>query len=82
MNPDDATLLLYQQLVEVFTAHIADVEQDGSIAQSHRHTRFKFSTCASFGTFSIPVFVLVPLRSQFVMIKHYLEVTHLQLTHF
>lgn len=26
VNPDDATLLLYQQLVEVFAAHIADVE--------------------------------------------------------
>jgi len=34
MNPDDATLLLYQQLVEVLAAHIADVQQDGSIAQS------------------------------------------------
>ena len=30
---------------------------------SHWHTRFKFSTCASFGTFSIPVFVLVNSRS-------------------
>ena len=37
MNPDDATLLLYQQLVEVLAAHIADVEQDGRIAQSLFH---------------------------------------------
>ena len=26
VNPDDAALLLYQQLVEVLAAHIADVE--------------------------------------------------------
>ena len=31
---------------------------------SQRHSRFKFSTCASFGTFSIPVFVLVNSRSE------------------
>jgi hypothetical protein len=37
MNPDHPTLLLYQQLVEVLAAHIADVEQDGSIAQSLFH---------------------------------------------
>jgi len=37
MNPDDATLLPYQQFVEVFAAHIADVQQDGSIAQSLFH---------------------------------------------
>ena len=37
MNPDDATLLLYQQLVEVLAAHIADVQQDGSIAQCLFH---------------------------------------------
>ncbi len=37
MNPDDATLLLYQQFVEVLAAHIADVQQDGRIAQSLFH---------------------------------------------
>jgi len=37
MNPDDAALLFYQQLVEVLAAHIADVQQDGRIAQSLFH---------------------------------------------
>ena len=37
MNPDDAASLFYQQFVEVLAAHIADVQQDGSIAQSLFH---------------------------------------------
>ena len=37
VNPDDVALLLYQQLVEVLAAHIADVQQDSRIAQSLFH---------------------------------------------
>jgi len=37
VNPDDAASLFYQQLVEVFAAHIADVQQYGSIAQRLFH---------------------------------------------